>query len=210
VKRGRGLRAGYPDLIPFERTDVLEDLKRFVDAHRLSDFTLSDQVIPTIELIRTEDDLNSAFVAEAVQAGGAAVTEIQLFSTFTDPGLAYLQPLEIVCSLAAADTLLIGYKTTNEVGGAQGVQLADPRGITGTLISGLGGSAAGTALLTEPSERFFVVNLAANTPYTLPSRFCDRIKSLPGKLLTFQAGSVGTALRVNCLYRHINKTLTRK
>src|SRR5438046_379229 len=124
-RTGRGLFLGKEDFIPLERVDILDDLKRFVDVHRLTDFTLSDKIIPTIELRRTEDEIIGAVGILAV--GGIGRTTAQLFGEGAATGLGIVaRPLSVVVTTEAVDNVYFGYLPFS--GGAVVSISADPRG----------------------------------------------------------------------------------
>ena len=103
MKGGRGLKIGHPDLIPLERTDLLDDLKTMVDVHRLTDFSLHDRVVPTIELRRVEDELILSVAQFLAQlAGNFSIVQFFNQSTFAN-----LRPISIVIGSVIATQVVI-------------------------------------------------------------------------------------------------------
>ena len=99
MRHGRGLEPMFPDIIPLERPDVLDDLKQFVDVHRLTDFTLHDRVVPTIVLKRLEDEMIIAFQISQI-AVAANFGFIQLWNGTLDK---ILRPVAILCYSGGGD-----------------------------------------------------------------------------------------------------------
>src|SRR5437773_1689317 len=196
-RTGRGLFLGKEDFIPLERVDILDDLKRFVDVHRLTDFTLSDKIIPTIELRRTEDEIIGAVGILAV--GGIGRTTAQLFGEGAATGLGIVaRPLSVVVTTEAVDNVYFGYLPFS--GGAVVSISADPRRPVSEL-AGSGVHVDGTTVLMVQANTVHRARLLGNSPYSVPGELLQRALSLPGQCFTVQAETVGTNVHIAMTWR---------
>lgn len=196
--RGRGLRIGHPDLIPLERVDIIEDLKRLVDVHRLTDFSLHDRVVPTIELRRTEDEL---ILAAAVFLGQLAAnfSHIQLWNGTTDK---VLRPVSIVLMNQQGnevDLLFTGVQT----GVAQVGQVLDRRKSSGpfAINAGTVGQLSSFTAVAQAGSAFWASLQALNTSQVVPEALLRTMALPPGTGLNAAGGLVNQGVLMAIAYR---------
>jgi hypothetical protein len=197
VKNGRGLRIGFPDIIPFERNDVLEDLKSLVDVHRITDFTLHDRVVPTVELRRAEDELIISFLAVSPVAGGNN-SLVQWFNASTT---ANLRPLAIHFGSAAGTAVGMYHRTVQE-GGAQQTGFTTDRRKSGLSIPP--SVAGGYTIFNQvgiTGAIFFQMSQAAGLSRDVPKELLEKIVLPPGTGINFAPSGVTQDISVNVTYK---------
>jgi len=203
VRDGRGLKTGFPDVIPLERADVLEDLKSLIDIHRLTDFTLHDRVVPTIELRRVEDELIIVFAA-FVSALAANFSFVQLFNSTT---VANLRLIAVSVESDTGNTQTMSFDTIQVGVGVVG-QAADRRR-SGLVIpaSAIGRFSTNNAVAV-PGSLAYVVSGGVGRSYDLPQKLLDASILPPGTGVNFATGVVNQPINVAVAYKvqQINTT----
>jgi len=204
VKDGRGLKTGFPDIIPLERPDVLDDLKQFVDVHRITDFTLHDRVVPTIALKRLEDEFVLSFQA-SVAALAANFSFVQLWNGTSDK---ILRP--VACIMTSTPTDMQLSFDTVQIGGASVVaQPVDRRRVGGPFTinaSTVGSFRSGQAVAQPGAGAFWQMALAGSS--RVPDELLRTMALPPLTGLNLMSSGVNTAITVSLAYRveQINKT----
>jgi len=211
VKDGRGLKQAFPDIIPLERPDVLDDLKQFVDVHRITDFTLHDRVVPVIQLKRLEDELILSFTATvAGLAGNFSI--IQLWNGTPDK---ILRPVACLLESTAPDPVLAF--DTFQIPGASVVPTpVDRRRNGGPFIinaSTVGSFRTNQAVAQAGSGSFWTQlgPVSANAVLQrVPDELLRTMALPPGTGLDFNTSQFAASLSVSLAYRvePINKTRT--
>jgi len=206
VKDGRGLKTGFPDIIPLERPDILDDLKQFVDVHRITDFTLHDRVVPTILLKRSEDELIVAFQT-TVGALAANFSFVQLWNGTVDK---LLRPLAILFSSGIADPIM-SFDTVQIAGASQLATPVDRRRVGGpfTINASTIGSFRTNQAVAQVGAGAFWYDVAA-AGERVPDDVLRAMALPPGTGLDWNTGAVNGNLTVACAYKveQINKTRT--
>ena len=205
MKDGRGLRTAFPDVIPLERADVLEDLKSFVDVHRLTDFTLDDRVVPTIELRRLEDELIIVF-SQFVAALAANFSFVQLFNGTT---VANLRPIAAHVANFTGTTVGLSFDTV-AVGVAVVGTVADRRR-SGLVIpaSAIGRFSANQLPAVPGSGSVFQLTPGIGRGVDVPQRLLDTMVLPPGTGINLQASNANEAVGISIAYKVQQINITR-
>jgi len=204
TRGGRGLERAFPDLIPLERADILEDLKSLIDVHRITDFSLSDRVQPTIELRRTtEDELILSF-QQGVAALAANFSFIQLFNSTTQFNL---RPIAVHLENDVGSAVNLFFDTV-AIGVAIVAQVTDRR--RGALVfaaTNVGRYSTNQAVAV-PGNLFAGVQPGAARGLDVSQRLLDAIVLPPASGINFAGGGVNQAVNVSVTYKvqQINPT----
>ncbi len=210
MKNGRGLKIGNPDHIPLERTDVLEDLKQFVDVHRITDFTLQDRVVPVIQLIRTEDVL--ILIASVFKGAVAAqFAVVQLWNGTPDK---LLRPVAIYATNETANKLLLAFDTVINPGAPTLGTPVDRRRVGGppSMGSAIVGSLLSSNQAPQPGGAAFLqitnpINVAAQP---VDQKILETMALGPGTGLNIMSDGLNQAINVTVAWKvePINRTRT--
>ncbi len=209
MKDGRGLKQAFPDIIPLERPDVLDDLKQFVDVHRITDFTLHDRVVPVIQLKRLEDEFILSFTA-FVPALAGNFSFVQLWNGTLDK---ILRPVACLLESSLADPGL-AFDTAQIAGASTVPTPVDRRRVGGpfTINAGTVGSfRTGQAIAQAGTGIFWLqAGAAAGILQRVPDELLRTMALPPGTGLDFNTSAFAGSMLISLAYRvePINKTRT--
>lgn len=204
TRGGRGLERAFPDLIPLERADILEDLKSLIDVHRITDFSLSDRVQPTIELRRTtEDELILSF-QQGVAALAANFSFIQLFNSTTQFNL---RPIAVHLENDVGSAVNLFFDTV-AIGVAIVAQVTDRRRAALVFAATNVGRYSTNQAVAVPGNLFAGVQPGAARGLDVSQRLLDAIVLPPASGINFAGGGVNQAVNVSVTYKvqQINPT----
>ncbi len=197
MRDGRGLRTAFPDIIPFERVDVLEDLKSLVDVHRITDFTLHDRVVPTIELRRFEDELIVVFST----AGGPSVGNFTMVQWFNSTLNANLRPIAIHVGSSVGSTIILATRTVQEGGAQQTGATSDRRKAALSLGPSVAGGFTNFLLVAPTGTTFWQEFAGPNRGGDIPDKLVQAIVLPPGTGINFFPSAANQDLLVNVAYK---------
>jgi len=192
------LRDGEPGLIPLERVDILDDLKSFVDVHRMSEFGLHPRITPTIELQRTEDELIIVFEQGLGQTVGQ-FNFVQLFNSTLDRNL---RPIAIHMGSDQAANVNMGFVSVFAGPPAFTGFTADRRKASLSLTAAtIGEFTAITQVAGPPTAIFFALFPGAARGADVPQKLLEKIVLAPGTGLTFSTPLANQDIVVSVTYK---------
>lgn len=196
---GRGLRTAFPDIIPLERTDILADLKQLVDVHRLTDFTVHDRIVPTIELRRVDDELILSFSQFVAQlAANFSICQLWNQTNFCNlrPVAMEIENDQGTGVLAYFDSAVLGIQQ-------QTGHFLDRRKLSASFP---GGSVPGQVRILQqagidPGDPFWTFEGGVGKASQATQKLCDSIVIPPLTGISFQGGNVNQAITISVAFK---------